>query len=106
MDFWKNNKISLMLLLRYKFSYLVLYYFDCYFFIFLSSLKKIKYPIASAKYFMFFILRGSILGYFFLYLRYISIYFSRLDFVILATYVFQISIIAVYCGLLLGASFL
>lgn len=73
----------------------------------LSSLPGVERPTASAICFMSSILRRSDFGYFFLYLRCVSTYYSELEFVILATYASQKSHIASYCGwLVLGLSFL
>jgi hypothetical protein len=52
----------------------------------LSSLPRVKRPTASVICFMSSILRKSDPRYFLLYLRCISAYYSRLDFVILAIY--------------------
>jgi hypothetical protein len=69
----------------------------------LSSLPGVERPTASAKCFMFSVFRGSELGYFLSYLRRVSGCYSRLDFMI-STRAFQTSIIAAYCGLLIGPS--
>ena len=62
----------------------------------LSSLPVVKQPIASAICFISSIRRKSDLGYFLLYLRYISNYYSGLKFVILVTHASQKSHIASY----------
>jgi hypothetical protein len=54
--------------------------------IFLSSLLGVERPIALVICFMSSILRKSDPRYFLLYLRYISAYYSRPNFIILATY--------------------
>jgi hypothetical protein len=66
-------------------------------FVALSGLPGVERPTASAKCFMSSILRGSELGYFLSYLRRVSAYNSRLDFMISKKHAFQTSIIAVYC---------
>jgi hypothetical protein len=68
MDFFGNSEVGLPLPLRHEFSNLVPYRFDSCLFV-LSSLPEVERPTASAKCFMFSILRVSELGYFLSYLR-------------------------------------
>src|SRR4051794_24265909 len=106
MDFFRNSEVGLPLgRCHCDINFRILFRTDLTVapFVALSSLLGVKRPTASAKCFMSSILRGSELGYFLSYLRRVSACYSRLDFMI-STHAFQTSIIAAYCGLLIGAS--
>ena len=86
--------VRLVLCSRHEFSHLVPYRFDsCPF-----QLFKATCPTASVICFMSSILRKSDPGYFLSYLRCVSTYYSRLDFVMWATHASQKSHITTYRG--------
>jgi len=86
MDFWRNSKVCLALLYRYKFRILFRTVLIVTLSVSLSSLPGVKRPTASVICFISSILRKSDPGYFLSYLRYVSACYSGLDFVMLVTY--------------------